>query len=77
MPITIDAHTVLFNVTVKNNIIVYHYEIKGITREFLLSPKTKQQICQVIVENYCQEIPQMRRAKKYFHQGRNLSIILN
>ncbi|WLT07439.1 hypothetical protein [Gilliamella apis] len=54
MPITIDVHTVLFDVTAKNNIIVCHYEIKGITREFLLSPKTKLQIRQGIVESYCQ-----------------------
>lgn len=66
MSITIDVHTILFDVTAENNIIVYHYKIKGIARKFLMSPKTKQQIRQVIVENYCQEIPQMKRVKKIF-----------
>ncbi|WP_294892376.1 hypothetical protein [uncultured Gilliamella sp.] len=66
MSITIDVHTILFDVTAENNIIVYHYKIKGIARKFLMSPKNKQQIRQGIVESYCKEIPQMKRVKKIF-----------
>lgn len=69
LPITLDEYTTLSDVNAEGNVVVYKYEINGITPDEFLLPDIRELVKQAIVESYCSDSPQIRKLKKYFNEG--------
>lgn len=69
LPITLDEYTTLSDVNAEGNVIVYQYEINGMTPDEFLLPDNRELVKKAIVKSYCSDSPQIRKMKKYFNEG--------
>ena len=69
LPIKFNDNLIWFDIEADSNVLVYKTEVKGITKEDLLTSENIKKIGKAITEIYCQDNVQMKNVKKYFSEG--------
>lgn len=69
LPIKFNDNLIWFDIEANGNTLVYKTEVKGITKEDLLTSENIKNIGKAITEIYCQDNAQMKNVKKYFSEG--------
>lgn len=69
LPIEIDELTTLFDVFADNNIIHYKYRVKNTPKQALLLTSTLDTLRSNLLDDYCQNVPQMKELKNVFPNG--------
>ena len=69
LPIKFNDNLIWFDIEADGNALVYKTEVKGITKEDLLTSENIKKIGKAITEIYCQDNAQMKKLKKYFSDG--------
>lgn len=69
LPIEIDELTTLFDVFADNNIINYKYRVKNTPKQALLLTSTLDTLRSNLLDDYCQNVPQMKELKNVFPNG--------
>jgi hypothetical protein len=69
LPVMVDEVTMLVDVFVDNNTIGYKYEIKGTPKEVFLLPETEKDLHDILIKNYCQDIPELKMLRLLFPEG--------
>lgn len=69
LPIEIDELTTLFDVFADNNIIHYKYSVKNTPIQALLLTSTLDTLRSNLLDDYCQNVPQMKELKNVFPNG--------
>ena len=69
LPIKFNDNLIWFDIEADGNALVYKTEVKGITKEDLLTSENIKNIGKAITEIYCQDNVQMKNVKKYFSEG--------
>ena len=69
LPIKFNDNLIWFDIEADGNALVYKTEVKGITKEDLLTSENIKKIGKAITEIYCQDNAQMKNLKKYFSDG--------
>lgn len=68
LPIKFNDNLIWFDIEANGNTLVYKTEVKGITKEDLLTSENIKNIGKAITEIYCQDNAQMKNVKKYFSE---------
>lgn len=68
LPIKFNDNLIWFDIEANGNTLVYKTEVKGITKEDLLTSENIKNIGKAITEIYCQDNAQMNNVKKYFSE---------
>ena len=76
LPIKFNDNLIWFDIEANGNTLVYKTEVKGITKEDLLTSENIKNIGKAITEIYCQDNAQMKNVKKYFSEGIELMLYI-
>lgn len=77
LPIEIDELTTLFDVFADNNSINYKYRVKNTPKQALLLTSTLDTLRSNLLNDYCQNVPQMKELKNVFPNGANYHYFIN
>ena len=77
LPIEIDELTTLFDVFADNNIIHYKYRVKNTPKQALLLTSTLDTLRSNLLDDYCQNVPQMKELKNVFPNGAHYHYFIN
>lgn len=77
LPIEIDELTTLFDVFADNNIINYKYRVKNTPKQALLLTSTLDTLRSNLLDDYCQNVPQMKELKNVFPNGAHYHYFIN